>query len=137
MKKEIQNKIASCKALQGMTVADVIATVRFRDNLEKYINAQREDRKSVQSSYEAMKKMGGAKGYKLPAHVIDRVSDLSTEEFAQEYARVLSGKSTRSAAERRYIIQLGQQAYNVTIGQYVCEEFPEMESVFFPKVKAN
>lgn len=137
MNKDVQNKIASCKALQGATVADICATTRFRENLAAYLTAQREDRKQIKASYEAMRKVGGAKGYKLPSHVIDRLSDLSVAEFANAYLEVINKTSERSCAEREYIRQLGQQAYNLTIAQVVIMEFPELEDVLLPKTNMN
>lgn len=133
MNKETQNKIRSCKALQGKTIEDVCEMPEFLSNLEKYMQAQREDRKAIQSSYEAMRKLGGAKGYKLPSHPIDRVIDMSVEQFAGAYVDVIMKTSPRPAAERKYIEQLGQQAYNLTVAQIVCEEFPELHDEFFPK----
>ena len=85
MKAETRKKVASCKALQEMTVADLCATVRFRDNLAAYMTAQRTDRDAIRKSYDAMRKLGGAKGYKLPAHPIDRVIGLTVEQFAQQH----------------------------------------------------
>lgn len=137
MDKDTQRKIESCKALQGKTVEELIATDRFRNNLAAYMTAQKEDRKQIRASYEAMRKLGGAKGYKLPAHPIDRVIELSVDDFAAEFMAVLSKKSNRPIAQRRYIQQLGQQAYNLTVAQYVVEEYPELEPVLFPKAKAN
>lgn len=137
MKAETRNKIASCKALQGMTVADLCATVRFRDNLAAYMTAQRTDRDAIRKSYDAMRKLGGAKGYKLPAHPIDRVIGLTVEQFAAEYLAVLGRTSKRPVAERQYIQQLGQQAYNLTVAQYVVDEYPELEPVLIPKLKTN
>lgn len=137
MKKEILTKIQSCKALAGKTVEELIATERFRNNLAAYMQAQREDRKQIRASYEAMRKAGGVKGYKLPAHPIDRVIDLSVDDFAAEYMSVIAKMSKRPHAERRYIQQLGQQAYNLTVAQIVVEEYPELESVLIPKAKAN
>lgn len=137
MDKDTQQKIESCKALQGKTVEELIATDRFRNNLAAYITAQKEDRKQIRASYEAMRKLGGAKGYKLPAHPIDRVIDLSVDDFAAEYMAVIARVSERQVAERRYIQQLGQQAYNLTVAQYVVEEYPELEPVLIPKAKAN
>lgn len=134
--KEIQQKIASCKALQGKTVEELIATDRFRNNLAAYMTAQREDRKQIRASYEAMRKVGGAKGYKLPAHPIDRVIDLSADDFASEFVAVIAKVSKRPFAERRYIQQLGQQAYNLTVAQYIIDEYPELEPELFPK-KSN
>ena len=137
MKEEILTKIQSCKALSGKTVDELIATERFRNNLAAYMKAQREDRKQIRASYEAMRKAGGVKGYKLPAHPIDRVIDLSVDDFAAEYMSVIAKMSKRPHAERRYIQQLGQQAYNLTVAQIVVEEYPELESVLIPKAKAN
>jgi len=137
MKPETQKKINACKALNGMSVADLIATDRFRNNLGAYMIAQREDRKQIRASYEAMRKMGGAKGFKLPAHIIDRLMDLSVDEFANAFASIINGVSTRTASEREYIAQLGFQAYNLTVIQYVIEEFPELEKELIPKTNEN
>ena len=137
MNKEIQQKIASCKALQNMTVADVINTQRFADNLAKYLNAQREDRKAIRASYAAMIKAGGSKRYKLPAHVIDHFETWTVGEFTAAYLECINKKYNGPFAERQYITQLGQQAYNVTVCQYVVEEFPELEPVLFPKNKQS
>ena len=137
MKAETRNKVASCKALQEMTVADLCATVRFRDNLAAYMTAQRTDRDAIRKSYDAMRKLGGAKGYKLPAHPIDRVIGLTVEQFAAEYLAVLGRTSKRPVAERQYIQQLGQQAYNLTVAQYVVDEYPELADELIPKSKSN
>ena len=137
MKQETLKKISKCKALQGMTVEDVVKSDRFRENLAAYLTAQREDRKAIRSSYAAMRKAGGAKGYKLPAHVIDKFMDCSVEEFANEYLKVLSKMSPRPMRERQYIGQLGQQAYNLTIAQIVVDEFPETAEELIPKSKSN
>lgn len=135
--KDIQKKINECKALQGKTVADIVEMQRFQMNLTKYFTAQKEDRKAIRSSYQAMHRLGGAGGYKLRAHAIDRVIDWSVEDLAVEYLRIFNKESKESAAVRKYIFQLAGQAYNLTIAQIVCEEFPELESVFFPKSKQN
>lgn len=137
MNKEILNKIRDCKALQNVTIEDLCNTDRFRDNLAAYMTAQREDRKAIRASYDAMRKLGGVKGYKIPAHPIDDVISMSVEEFAREYLNVISKCSKRPAAERQYILQLGQQAYNLTVAQIVINEFPELESVLIPKNKQN
>lgn len=137
MIKETIEKISRCKALQEATVEDIVKSERFRDNLAAYLTAQREDRKAIRSSYAAMRKAGGAKGYKLPAHVIDKFMDCSVEEFANEYLKVLSKMSPRPMRERQYIGQLGRQAYNLTITQFVIDEFPELADELTPKSKAN
>lgn len=137
MNKEILNKIRDCKALQNVTIEDLCKTDRFRDNLAAYMTAQREDRKAIRASYDAMRKLGGVNGYKIPAHPIDDLMSLSVDDFAREYLNVISKCSKRPAAERKYILQLGQQAYNLTVAQIVINEFPELESVLIPKNKQN
>lgn len=127
-----KNKIASCKALQGKTVADIVGTERFEKNLSAYITEQREARKAAIASYNAMKKAGGAFGLKLPAHPIDDTMKWPVEQFAVEYLAILARVSKRPAGVRRYVEQLAQQAYNVTVAQIVCEEFPELTTIFFP-----
>ena len=137
MKKETLNKIQSCKALQGKSAYDVVVSKQFLDNLAAYWNAQKTDRDAIRKSYEAMRKLGGAKGYKIPAHPIDDLAHLTVEELGVEYAKVIAGKSTRCHAERLYIQQIGQQAYNLTVAQIVVEEYPELENELLPKTKTN
>lgn len=137
MKKEIQNKIQSCKALQDKTVLDIINSERFHTNLAAYWEAQKEDRKAIRKSYDAMRKLGGVKGYKIPAHVIDDLQGLSVNELAEEFLLVIRKESRRPVAERTYIMQLCQQAYNLTISQIVVEEFPELKEILIPKPKQN
>lgn len=137
MKQETLKKISKCKALQGMTVEDVVKSDRFRENLAAYLTAQREYRKAIRSSYAAMRKAGGAKGYKLPAHVIDNFMDCTVEDFVADYLKVLAKVSSRPMRERQYIRQLGQQAYNLTITQIVVDEFPETAEELIPKSKSN
>lgn len=135
--KATRRKIESCKALQGKTIADIVETERFETNLAAYLTAQKEDRNTSRKSYEAMRKAGGAIGMKLPAHPVDKFLDMSVAEFGMEYLAVLGKMSTRTVAEREFIRQLGQQAYNLTIAQIVCEEFPELEPALIPKKNAN
>lgn len=130
-------KVRQCKALQDVTIAQLVETQKFRDNLAAYMTAQKEDRAAIQKSYMAMKKLGGAKGYKLPSHPIDKVINLSVGEFANEYLAIINHVSKRPFAERRYIFQLGDQAYNLTIAQIVVEEFPELADELIPKSNGN
>ena len=133
MNKEIRKKIGSCKALAGKTVEDVCNMDEFKTNLSAYMEAQRTDREAIRASYQAMRKMGGAKGYKLPAHPIDRVIGMSVDEFADAFKDVIAKRSPRPVAERDYIEQLGLQAYNLTVAKLVTAEFPELHDLFFPK----
>ena len=57
--------------------------------------------------------------------------------MAVEYAKVVAGGSTRNPAERKYIRQIGQQAYNLTMVQCVVDEYPELADTLIPKNKAN
>lgn len=133
MYKEIQDKVKSCKALQTMTIGELLATQRFRDNLAAYITAQRTDREQIRKSYEAMRKLGGAKGYKLPSHPIDKCINLTVDQFVEEYKNIVEKHSPRPRSEREYIRQLCAQAYNLTVAQYVVDEFPELADVLIPK----
>lgn len=137
MNPEVESKVRSCKELQGKTIFDICASDEFLENLAKYMEAQRADRKAIQASYQAMRKAGGAKGYKLPSHPIDRVIDMTCEAFTMEYIAVIYKSSKRPYAEREYIRQLGNQAYGVTIANIVCKEFPELKEKLFPKANEN
>ena len=131
--KETQRKIESCKALQGLTVEDFINNARFRENLAGYLTEQRESRKTARASFAAMQKVGGARGYKLPSHVCDHFVNLTVDQFAELFLAVIAKRYNGPFAERQYIQQLGMQAYNLTVAQYVVEEYPELESVLLPK----
>lgn len=125
MTEEQKQKIAC--ALSGMTVKDIIGTDRFLKNLSAYLDAQKEDRRKIRASYAAMKRLGFAKGYRLPAHVIDRFMDTTAEELARLYAGLIDRSIWRPFAERRYVIQLGRQAFNLTAVQLAAEKYPELE----------
>ena len=135
--KSTRDKIRSCKGLKGKSIADIIETERFAKNLAAYLLAQKEDRKTSRKSYEAMCNAGGAVGLKLPAHPIDKFMEMTVDVFAFEYWLVITGSSERPKSEREYIRQLGQQAYNLTIAQIICEEFPELENALIPKKNSN
>ena len=137
MKQELQEKIKQCKALQNMTVEDVIKCDRFSNNLAAYWTAQKEDRKAIRKSYEAMRKVGGAKGMKIPAHPIDQLSKLSTDDLALFYIQIMAKRCVLPASQRLYVQQICGQAYALTVAQYVVDEFPELESELLPKKKAN
>lgn len=131
LRKEIKKKIYKVDKLQGKTIYDVIQTEEFISNLTAYLNAQREDRDAIKKSFATAKALGGAKGMKLPAHTIDRLDGITPIKFAEEFSFVLSGISKRSAAEREYITQLGMQAYNLTIANFIIEQFPELREDIF------
>lgn len=132
----VLKKIAACKALQGMTVEGVIDTPRFSENMAAYLTEQRTAREAAKKSFAAIKK-AGMRGYKLPSHVCDMFINMPVSEFVQLYKAVISRKAQRPFRERQYIQQLGGQAYNLTIAQYVIDEFPETKDYFFPKSETN
>lgn len=133
MKAETISKMRACKELRGKTVGDIVEMPLFRDNLAAYWQAQKADREAIQASYKAMRKLSTQKGYKLPSHVIDKLSMLSVDEFIQEWKEVYSGESDRPKNQREYIKQLARQAYNLTVCQIICKEFPELEAELLPK----
>lgn len=131
------DKIRSCKALQDVTVEQLINGERYRNNIAAYLKEQQETRKTTFASYKAMYKLGGPKSYKLPAHVVDHFLDWTVDRFVAEFIKVIAKRSELSFAERQYIEQLGKQAYNLTVAQYVIEEFPELETELLNKSNAN
>ena len=124
-------KIRSCKALQGKSVADVCMLSGFLANLEAYITVQREERKIAT---EHAKQFGGGKMH-APAHPIDKTMDWSIERWRDEFIQVLGKTSILPSGVREYVRQLGMQAYNVTIANLVILEYPEMRSYFFKNSK--
>lgn len=130
MDKKIAEKVRQCKALKGKSVVDVMDMREFQDNLAAYWTQQTESRKQVEKNYKLIAKP-------VPAHPIANLMNLSVSQLMMEYLAVINGTSTRTSSERLYIKQLCQQAYNLTVAQIVCKEFPELESELLPKAKAN
>lgn len=130
MDKKIAEKVKQCKALQGKSVIDVMDMREFQDNLAAYWTQQTQSRKQVEQNYQLICK-------KVPAHPIANLMQLSVSQLMLEYVAVVNGTSVRNSSERTYIKQLCQQAYNLTVAQIVCKEFPELESELLPKSKAN
>lgn len=133
MKRETKEKISKVKALQGKSIADVCEMPEFLDNLGKYMEAQKEDREAARQAISA--------GMRLQAHVIDHLIDYGIFDnpgvFAYAYIQCINGTSEFTSAEREYILQLGQQAYNLTIANFAVAEFPELKDELFPKNRAN
>lgn len=131
--KEIIEKIRGCKALQGKAVADICQTDDFLRNLQKYIQAQKDEREAAKNAI--------PKGCRLPAHVIDRIQAAglldSPTLFAKEYCKILNRESELKSAEREYVWQVGQQAYNLTIVNAVIKEYPELKDVLLNTKKQS
>lgn len=130
MDKAIADKVRKCKKLQGKNMVDVMDMRQFQDNLAAYWTQQRESRFQVERNYKLITKS-------VPAHPIANLMNLSVKQLMLEYLAVINGTSIRTSSERTYIKQLCQQAYNLTVAQIVCKEFPELEPELLPKAKAN
>lgn len=131
MNKATIEAIKDCKELKGKTVSDICSMPEFMKNLSAYIKAQQEERDAARATL--------AKGMRLPAHPIDRVFDRlkTTEQFRDEYMKIINRVSDMSKVERLYVDQLGTQAYQLTVAQIIVKEHPELESELIPKAKAN
>lgn len=131
MDKAISDKVRQCKALKGKTVFDIMEMQEFQDNLATYWTQQKEQRKATIESYKRISKQ-------VPAHCIDQVINLTTEQLTMAYIQILNKTSIRPASERKYISQLCAQAYSLTCAQFVVKQFPELEDILIPKPqKAN
>lgn len=132
--KEILKRCASaCKALQGKSVADIIGSEAFAENLGKYVAAQREDYAAALSTFRAT-----AKPFqRMPAHPITHFLDCTVEQIRDEFALCVAKQSLRPRSQRQYIEQLGLQAYNVTVANAIVAEFPETKNILFPTTKQN
>ena len=135
MKPETREKVARCKALQGIAVGEFIRGEKFLANLAVYWADQKDQRTKARASYDAMHKLGTSRGYKLPAHSVDHFLGWTVGEIAAEYGRILDKRSDLSSRERQYLLQLGDQAFNLTIAEIACEEFPELRDELLPETK--
>lgn len=118
MEKDVIEKIRICKALQGKTIVDVCSMPQFMDNVSAYLAEQKELREVTLRAI--------PNGKRAASHVIDRIKLDDVTGIIDEYVLILAKKSRKSASERLYIEQICQQAYNLTICQIVCKEFPEL-----------
>lgn len=128
MDKEIIKKVKECRSLQGRTIADVVRSQEFKDNVAKYIAVQREDRRAILAYAEGVRRKGIP--MKAPSHIIDEFIAKGydkPEAFSEIFLKVIAHESGESARMRKYIEQLGMQAYSVTIVNAVSAEFPELK----------
>lgn len=137
IKKEIAEKMKSCKALQGKRVLDILEMPEFAENIGKYFDAQKSEWQAARKSLEAQRKIAGTNRLRLPAHTLDKLVGWSTEMLRQEFVAVVQKTSKQSHAVREYVGQIGVQAYNVTVANFVVAEFPELKDYFFPKTNKN
>lgn len=137
VKTEILEKMKACKALAGKTVLDVLEMPEFAANLGKYFDAQKAEWQAARKSLEAQRKIAGTNRLRLPAHTLDKLIGWSNEMLLAEFVKMVQKTSTSSHAVREYVGQLGMQAYNVTVANFVVAEFPELSDFFFPTTNKN
>jgi len=136
-KNKIIEKMKSCKALEGKTVLDVLEMPEFAENLGKYFEAQKSEWHAARESLAAQRKIAGTNRLRLPAHTLDKLVGWSTEMLRQEFVAVVQKTSKQPYAVREYVGQLGMQAYNVTVANFVIAEFPDTKDFFYPSTNKN
>ena len=114
-------KIASCKALQGKTIGDILEMDRYTAVLTAILDEQKSTRR-------AARKAAHEAGLKLKSHVVDRFLGMPEGEFRKEFILVLEHASGRPFRERQYIEQVGRLALKQTIESYIIEEYPELKT---------
>lgn len=117
-------KLSEVECLRENSVFDVIMSEIFLRKMDSRLNQQQQLRQSTLRMIEKEQKL------RLPAHTVDRFLKHTAEEFRDEYISVLGKTSKRSAAERKYIEQLGNLAYNDAVEEMACEECPELKEEF-------
>lgn len=134
MTKEIIQRIRECKALKDKTISDIIDLPEFEKNLAIYMKEQLNALNKVDVMAERTKRLYPRMGLKRPRHVIDRLVEkgvfAGVESFKMAFVDEINMECHYSANERKYIEQLGMQAYNLTVAQIVCKEFPELSKDF-------
>ena len=122
--KQFIKSLSEIESLREHTVYDIIMS----DGFLKHIgNRLKQMRKAAMSAI--------TKG-RLPAHTVDKFLKHTAEEMRDEFLTVTAKTSKRSAAERKYIEQLGNLAYNDTIEEIAIAEKPELKE-YFEKRRRN
>lgn len=120
--KEFQQRLSEVQCLREQSVFDVIMSDTFLKRIGVRLEAQKQLRLAARNSVKG-------KG-RLLAHTIDHFMTYSPEEFRDEYISVTAKRSMRNHADRVYIEQLGNLAYNDTIREMVVAECPDLEEEF-------
>lgn len=122
--KQFFKSLSEIECLREHTVYDIIIS----DGFLKHISNRLEQQKQ-------MRKAAITKGTML-AHTVDKFLQHTAEEMRDEFLTVTAKTSKRSAAERKYIEQLGNLAYNDTIEEIAIAEKPELKE-YFEKRRRN
>lgn len=122
--KQFFQKLSEVECLREHSVFDVIMSEIYLRKIDSRLGQQKQLRQETLRLIEKEQKL------RLPAHTVDRFLKHTAEEFRDEYISVLAKTSKRSAAERKYIEQLGNLAYNDAVEEMACEECPELKEEF-------
>lgn len=109
------------KEVKDMTIADVLETPAFYNNLKVVISDLENTRR----------KAGMMANAPLKRHVIDRLQErgvFDPGKMAVLYAKAMDKKLQGYAnAERCFILQVGGEAFNITMKQLVAQEKKDNE----------
>lgn len=125
--KQFFKSLSEIESLREHTVYDVIMSDGFLKHIGNRLEQQKQMRKAAMNAI--------TKG-RLPAHTVDKFLQHTSEEMRDEFLTVTAKTSKRSAAERKYIEQLGNLAYNDTIEEIAISEKPELKD-YFEKKRRN
>lgn len=129
LSKKALKAVRETKALQGKTLGEICDTPEFLQNLKALLNQQVTERKLAEKSARITTAFNPGK-YHLPTHPIQQFMEHTAEQFKEEYLAVIGKQSSRPSGERLFIEQLGGQAYNLTMVQFIVAEHPEVAEEF-------
>lgn len=104
--------------LKKMTVADILQTPEYADNLQKLLDL-------LWNSRQQAREKAALNNRILKAHEIDRLHEKGywqAKTFIEEYKSVINKTSRLAASEREYIREVGTSAYVTTIKNFQNEK---------------
>ena len=111
------------KELKDMTISDVLKTPEFYNNLKVVISDLENTRR----------KAGMMADAPLKLHPIDRLQERGVFELGQMtvlYANAMDKKlQGYSSIERKFILEVGGEAFNITMKQFLEQEKKDNESI--------
>lgn len=109
--------------VKEMTISDVLKTLEFYNNLKVVISDLENIRRNARISANAP----------LKRHPIDRLQERGVFEPGQMtvlYANAMDKKlQGYSSSERKFILEVGGEAFNITMKQLVDQEKKDNESI--------
>lgn len=119
------------KELKDMTITDVLKTPEFYNNLKVVISDLENTRRNAGISANAP----------LKRHPIDRLQERGVFEPGQMtvlYANAMDKKlQGYSSSERKFILEVGGEAFNITMKQLVDQEKKDNSTELFVKCLDN